>query len=86
MKLGVLGDERLLENDDFRVRVRGEIVADNFNCVLRNGRMCPRNRCQRVPVGDEVETFVCGIVLQADPVCNAPNSGRCEVCRSAASR
>ena len=69
MKLGVFGDERLLEDDRFLwVESRGEIVSDNFNCVLRDGGCVRVIARQRVPVGDEVETFVCGIVLQADPV------------------
>ena len=69
MEFGVFRDERLLEDDGFsRVESGGEIVGDNFDSILRDGGGVRVVARERMPVGDEVETFICRIVLQADPV------------------
>src|SRR5262249_7954700 len=59
MQFSVFGDERLLEDDGlFRVEARGEVVRDNFDGVLRDGRSVRVIAGERVPGGGEVETFV----------------------------
>src|SRR5258708_34884597 len=69
MKLSVLWDERLLEDDRFlRVEAGGEIVGDDFNGVLRYGGSVGVIAGEGVPVGDEIKAFVGRIILQADPI------------------
>src|SRR5579863_5584423 len=69
MELGVFGDERLLEDYRFlRVEAGGEIVGDDFDGVLRDGGGVGVVAGKRVPVGDEIETIIGGIILQADPI------------------
>ncbi len=59
----------MLEDYGFlRVEAGGEIVGDDFDGVLRYGAGVGVIAGEGVPVGDEVETFVSRIVLQADPV------------------
>ena len=69
MKLGMFWDERLLKDDGFlRVESGSEIIGDNFNGVLCDGGCVRVIARERVPVGDEVETSVCRIILQPDPI------------------
>src|SRR5215470_5879140 len=69
MQLGVFRHKRLLEDDAlFRVEARGQIVRNDFDCILRDGRRVRVVARQRVPVRDEIETFVRRIVLQTNPV------------------
>ena len=69
MKLGVFADQRLLEDYGFfGVESGGEIVGGDFDGVLGDGAGVGVVAGEGVPVGDEVEAIVGGIVLQADPV------------------
>jgi len=73
MQLGVFADKRLLEDDGFfRIETGGEIVGGDFDGVLGDGAGVGVVAGEGVPVGDEVETVVGGIVLQADPVLERP--------------
>src|SRR5262249_49898481 len=51
-----------------RIEAGGEIVRDNLNRVLCDSTGVGVVAGQGVPVGDEVEAIVGGIVLQPDPV------------------
>ena len=69
MEFGVFGDQGLLEDDRFlRVEPGGEIVGDDFDGVLRYGGGVSIVASEGVPVGNEIKTFIGGIILQADPV------------------
>ena len=69
MEFGVFGNEGLLEDNGLlRVEAGGEIVGDDFDGVLRNRGGVGVVGGESVPVGDEVEAVVSGIILQADPV------------------
>ena len=69
VKFGVFGDQRLLEDDGFlRIEAGGQVVGDDFDRVLGDLRRVGVIAGERVPVGDEVEAVVFGIVLEANPV------------------
>src|ERR1700722_7251284 len=73
MKLGVFGDERLLKNDAlFGVETRGQVVGNDFDRILCDLRSVGVVAGERVPVSDEVEAVVFGIVLEANPVLQRP--------------
>src|SRR5215472_2692883 len=69
MQLRMFWDQRLLKDHAFlRIEPCGQIIRGNFNDVLRHAGSVRVVARQRVPVRDEVEAFVGGIVLQARPI------------------
>ena len=69
MELGLFANEGLQEDYGFfRIEVGGELVGGDFDGVLVDGAGVGVIAGEGVPVSDEVETVVSGIVLQADPV------------------
>ena len=69
MEFGVFGNERLLEDDGLRgVEAGGEIVDGDLQRVFGDGGGVGVVAGERVPVGNEIETFVGRIGLKLDPV------------------
>src|SRR5215472_10362154 len=69
MQFRVFGHEGLLEEDALlRIEPRGEVVGDDFDRVQGDGAGVRVVAGQRMPVGDEVEAVISGIILEADPI------------------
>ncbi len=69
VELGVFGDEGLQEDDGFlRVEAGGEEVDGDLQGIFGDGGGVGVVGGEGVPIGDEEEAFVSGIVLEADPV------------------
>src|ERR1700741_2881239 len=65
----MLRDSRLEKEDALcRVQPGGQIIDHDRDGVFRHGRGVRVVARQRMPIGNEVETVVGRIVLEADPV------------------
>ena len=69
MEFSVFRDLGLLEEDGFGgVEARGQEIDGDLDGVFSDGGRVGIVAGEGVPVGNEVETFVGWIILQADPV------------------
>ena len=69
VEFGVFGNQGLQEDDGFlRVEAGGQIVDGDLQGVFGNGRGIAVVGREGVPVGDEIQAVVGGIVLETDPV------------------
>ena len=69
MEFGVFGDEGLDEDYGFcGVEAGGQVIDADLDGVFGDGGGVGVIAGEGMPVGDEVEAVVGGIVLQADPV------------------